>query len=392
MNKFDWIVVGGGITGAALAYELANQGVSVLLLEQDATLRGASRYGYGGIAYWAGTTELTRQLCAEGIAIHRSLTDELESDPEFRELDLVLTVPPDADIPAIAQAYQAFAIPPQYVERQPACELEPLLNPEAIAGAFTVKHGHVNLGKLVAAYRQAFINRGGTLQIEAAMTVLKGDEKQVPGIQGHQRAYWAENVVICAGALSRHFLHRAGIAIPQYFTHAELIETPPLESKLRSLVMPAETQRFQLEARASQAAIDSLWDQPGHEPMPPILDAGAIQFLDGRMRLGQISRALTDPFAPIDAAASETAIRTQVGAILPALQNVPGTWHHGLIAFSRDSLPLIGPIADWKNLHLFSGFSNPLAIVPALARRFAKQAAISKTDPLLEQLSPNRFG
>ncbi|MGQ9873302.1 NAD(P)/FAD-dependent oxidoreductase [Leptodesmis sp.] len=392
MNKFDWIVVGGGITGTALAYELANQGLSVLLLEQDVTLQGASRYGYGGIAYWAGTTELTRQLCAEGIAIHRSLADELESDPEFRELDLVLTVPPDADIPAIAQSYQAFAIPPQYVERQQACELEPLLNPAAISGAFTVRHGHVNLGKLVEAYRQAFIKRGGTLQIETAMAVLEGDGKQVQGIQGRQNTYSAKNIAICTGALTRLFLRQAGIAIAQYFTHAELIETPPLDIKLRSLVMPAQTRRFQLEARASQAEIDSLWDHPGHEPVPAILDAGAIQFLDGRMRLGQISRALTDPFAPLDAAASETAIRTQVGAILPALQDVPGTWHHCLIAFSRDSLPLIGPIADWKNLHLFSGFSNPLAIVPALARRFAKQATIAKTDPLLKQLLPNRFG
>jgi len=109
------------------------------------------------------------------------------------------------------------------------------------------------------------------------------------------------------------------------------------------------------------------------------------------MRLGQISRTLTDPFAPIDAAASETAIRAQVGAILPALKDVPGIWHHCLIAFSRDTLPLVGPVADWQNLHLFSGFSNPLAVVPALARRFAKQAAIAKPDDLLQQLSPNRF-
>lgn len=391
MSQMDWIVVGGGITGTALAYELANQGLSVLLLERDATLQGASRYGYGGIAYWAGTTELTRQLGAEGIAIHRSLTDELENSTEFRELDLVLTVAPDSDIQAIAQSYQAFAIPPQYVDPQQACELEPLLNPAAISGAFTVKHGHVNLGKLVAAYRQALINRGGSLQIEAATTVLKGDRHEIQGIQGTENTYFAENIVICAGALSRHLLQQAGISIQQYFTHAELLETPPVEVKLRSLIMPADTKRFQLEATASQADTDPLWDRPGHEPVPPILDAGAIQFLDGRMRLGQVSRVLTDPFAPIDATASETAIRTQVGAILPSLKDLPGTWHHCLIAFSRDSLPLIGPIADWNNLHLFSGFSNPLAIVPALARRFAKQAAIGFSDRLLEQLSPNRF-
>jgi glycine/D-amino acid oxidase-like deaminating enzyme len=391
MSKFDWIVVGGGITGSALAYELANQGLSVLLLERDADLQGASRYGYGGIAYWAGTTELTRQLCAEGIAIHRSLAEELGHDPEFRELDLVLTVAPDADIQAIAQTAQMFEIPPQYVDPQQACELEPLLSRDAIAGAFTVKHGHVNLGKLVEAYRQAFLHQGGNFQIEAVTTVIRADDNTIQAVQGAHNTYTAKNIAICAGGLSRYFLQQAGISVQQYFTHSELIETPPLEIKLRSLVMPAQTTRFNLEANASKAEVDPLWNEPGHEPVPPILDAGAIQFLDGRMRLGQISRTLTDPFASVDAVTSEAAIRTQVGAILPALKDVPGRWHHCLIAFSRDTLPLIGPVADWQNLHLFSGFSNPLAIVPALARRFAKQAAIAQSDDLLQQLSPNRF-
>jgi len=57
-------------------------------------------------------------------------------------------------------------------------------------------------------------------------------------------------------------------------------------------------------------------------------------------------------------------------------------------------LPLVGSIAGVENVHLFSGFSNPLAIVPPVARRFAQAAtdAIANTeDPLLAQLSPNRF-
>ena len=35
MKNYDWIVVGAGITGAALAYELAKQGLQVLLLEKE---------------------------------------------------------------------------------------------------------------------------------------------------------------------------------------------------------------------------------------------------------------------------------------------------------------------------------------------------------------------
>lgn len=389
MQTYDWIVIGAGMTGAALGYELAKQKFSVLLLERYPSLQGATRFSYGGIAYWSGTTALTRQLCAEGIALHRTLADELEAATEFRELDLVLTIAPDEDPAAIAQAYDPFAIPPQLVSVAEACELEPLLNPEAIAGAFTVKHGHVSTTAMTAAYTQAFTRLGGTVQIDAVKSLVH-DVRRVTGVMSEQNTYHGANVVVCAGAWSRSLLKAAGIPVRLYFTHAELIETPPVDVQLRSLVMPADTKRFELEADSSTAALDELWDQPGHEPMPPILDPGAIQLLNGSLRMGQMSRVLTAPHAPIDALASEAAIRKNVGAVLPALAELPGTWHHCLIAFSSDRLPLIGILPNLEGLHLFSGFSNPLAIVPPLAKRFASNA-IGQEDELIAQLSPDRF-
>jgi glycine/D-amino acid oxidase-like deaminating enzyme len=74
MKTYDAIVVGGGITGAALAYELVKTGFSVLLVEQNATPQNATRYSYGGLAYWSGTTPLTRQLCQEAIARYNILS------------------------------------------------------------------------------------------------------------------------------------------------------------------------------------------------------------------------------------------------------------------------------------------------------------------------------
>lgn len=390
MRTYDWIVVGAGITGVALAYELVKQGLSVLLLERHQAIQGATRFGYGGIAYWSGTTELTRQLCTEGIALHRTLSDELGAATEFRDLDLVLTIAADEDPAAIAQSYAAFAIPPRRVSVAEACELEPLLNPTAIAGALTVKHGHISTMATTKAYTQAFTKLGGTLQIDQVNGLRQDNSQRITGVIGTQDTYHSANVAICAGGLSRSLLKAAGIPVRLYFTHAELIETPPVDVHLRSLVMPADTRRFQLEANSSTAKLDAVWDQPGQEPMPLILDAGAIQLLDGSLRMGQISRVLTDPNAVIDAIESEAMMRTKVGTVLPALKELPGNWHHCLIAFSHDRLPLIGKIPDIESVHLFSGFSNPLAIVPTLARRFAK-AAIGQADELLAQLSPDRF-
>ena len=388
MTTYDWMVVGAGITGAALAYELAKQGFSTLLLDQHNPLTGATRYSYGGIAYWSGTTALTRQLCAEGIEHHRILSEELAADTQFRELDLLLTIAADSDPHAMAERYASFAISPRLLSAKEACELEPLLNPAAIAGALTVRHGHIEAELTTQAYSQAMQRLGGDLKI-AQVTGLVKDASRVTGVTTTIGTLHAANLAICTGGITRQLLQSSGIRVKQYFSHAEIIETLPTDLKLSTLVMPAEAERFQLEAEATQPAVEALWDEPGHEPAPSILDAGAIQFLDGRIRIGQTSRTLTDPNATIDAAQSKADLRAKISAVLPTVGNLPGTWHHCTIAFSHDRLPLVGAIPSIQGLHLFSGFSNPLAIVPAIARRFAA-SQMGAIDEIIEQLSPGR--
>ncbi len=202
----------------------------------------------------------------------------------------------------------------------------------------------------------------------------------------------AANVAICAGGITRSTLKAAGIDTRIYFTCTELLETPPVHTHLRTCVMSATNQRLQLETSSSTQEAEKLWDEPNLELAPPILDAGAIQFLDGRIRIGQISRVLTNPSVPntaVNPAESEAAIRTEIAKILPALANLPATWHQCLVAFSPDQLPSIGEIPGFQGIHLFTGFSSPLVFVPPLARRFASFAA-TRTDEIVPQLSPGR--
>ncbi|BDI19407.1 hypothetical protein ANSO36C_52090 [Nostoc cf. commune SO-36] len=381
MKAYEWIVVGGGITGAVLAYELAQTGFSVLLLEQYSTPQNATRYSYGGLAYWSGTTLLTRLLCEEAIACYHILSQELDADIQFRELDLLLTISAANDPKATAASYNNSAIRPRLLSVEEACELEPQLNRKAISGALTVKHGHIHPEKTSLAYIQAFERAGGEMQITQVLQVLQD------GVKTTTATFHSANVAICAGGLSRQLLKSAGIPIKLYFTHAEIIETPPVDVQLRTLVMPANLQRFQLEAESTQ--VDELWDELGNELVPPILDAGAIQFQDGSLRIGQISRVLTDPYAKVNSEASEKWLRKNVGEVLPALENLPGTWHHCLVAFSSDRLPLIGTIPGFESVHLFSGFSNPLVTIPPLAKRFANFASGNK-DEIIIQLSLHR--
>ncbi|AFZ56348.1 FAD-binding oxidoreductase [Anabaena cylindrica FACHB-243] len=383
MKTYDWIIIGAGITGTALAYELAKTGFSVLLLEQYPMPQNATRYSYGGISYWAGTTPITQQLSQESMARYPILSQELDADIQFRELDLLLTIPSNSDPKTTSASYAHLTIPPTRLNIQEACELEPLLNKNAISGALTIKHGHIHPNKTAQAYIQAMLRLGGELQFTQVLELNQG----LKSVKTTTATFHSANIAICAGGLSRQLLKLAGIPIKMYFSHAEIIETPPVDLRLRTLVTPANLQRLQLEIAATQ--IDKLWDESGYEPVAPILDAGAVQFLDGSLRLGQISRILTNPYASINSEASEKWLRTSINNILPTLEKLPGTRHHCLVAFTKDKFPLIGKIPEFENIYIFSGFSSPFVFVPPLATRFAKFVS-GYQDKIISQMSPDR--
>jgi len=405
MKTYDWIVVGGGITGAALGYELAKQGLQVLLLEQHTNLQGASRHSYGGLAYWSGATPLTRQLAKEGIDRHGHLSAELEADTQLRELTLLLTIDPESDPQIVAQEYQKFAIAPQLLTPEETHAQEPLINPHAISGALQLPHGHINPLLTTLAYTKAMERLGGTVHYEQVLSLISRREEHISGVSTAQADYHASGVVVCAGGLSRSLLKAAGFSVPLYFTHAESIEIPPVDFTFQSIVMPANLQRSKMEGFASAKTQDQLWEGEHYELAPPIMDAGMIQFQDQSLRLGQISRVLSDPHASIDPATSEAEIRHRIKEIFPSLADLSGTWNHCLVTFCRDYLPLVGSIPEANGLYIFSGFSNPLVFIPALAQRFAAYLSSNSgnssnssnssnsgnDDDIIQQLSPSRF-
>lgn len=375
MTTYDWIVIGAGITGASLAYELSQQNFKVLLLEKDPQPDNATLYSYGGLAYWSGTDKLTRTLGQQGIELHRRLSTELDADTEFRELDLILTIDRQDDPEAVAQNYDRFDITAELLSVSDACILEPLLNPNAISGVLKLPHGHIQAQKTTDAYIQAFIRNGGKIIYERAVELVS-QAGRVTGLTTEVNSYSGANIVACAGGFSRSLLQKSGIAINNEFTYAQMITTPPADLELATVVMPAVQQRFMLEAQP--AAID-----PEIPAGQIILDPGAVQFMDGSLCMGQIS-ALGDR-SELDLAAAEAEIRDRVGNVLPLLEDIPGTCHSCLVAFNRQGIALVGKIADLTGLHIFSGFTSTLVYAPILARHFA-QAQQGTTHPIVEHL------
>ncbi|MGB3300202.1 MAG: FAD-binding oxidoreductase [Phormidesmis sp.] len=386
MQTYDFVVIGNGLAGAALGYELVKAGQSVLLMD-DASPDSGTRYSYGGIGYWAGTTDLTETLFRAGMARHRALPEELGADTQLRELDLLLTVAKGVTVEALKSAYEVFHTPPRFISAQTAGEIEPQLDIRSIEGAFTIRHGHVNPTALVAAYNQAFRRLGGHHNLSAVTGLVRVGDR-ITGILTEAQAYPAGTVVAAAGAYSQQLIQNAGLQIPLFFTHAEIVETLPLDVEVRSLIMPASNVRFEQEAIAAEDA--GQWQKPNHQILPPVLEAGVIQFADKTARIGQISRFHTAYAPTADPRDSEMTMRAAIAQQIPVLKNVLGNWRHCLVTFTQDGLPLLGPVPHVSGLHVFSGFTGPFALVPAVAERYAQQLC-GKADLLLDQMQVARF-
>ncbi|AFZ46120.1 FAD dependent oxidoreductase [Cyanobacterium stanieri PCC 7202] len=369
MSNYDAIVVGAGLTGSALAYELAKQNRKVLLVEKNLNFSNGTVYSYGGIAYWCGTDDRTISLCQEGLKIQQNLTDELDYDIQYRDLDLLFTIPHAQNPDEVAKNYQDFWIKPELLSVEDSCNREPLLNGEAISGCLRFPHGHVNPRRVMEGYQKAFEKLGGEIREELVMDLETKGSRTV-GIKTEEKSYFAEEIILCAGAFCRHLLAKVGVNLPIYFTHAQLIKTKPTDIKLRCLVMPSTTARFLMEKDVTALAKDSIWTNPSDDLQAEVLEPGAIQFLDGSLCLGQISQIRTNPHAPVAPRASEEKIRGAIAHYLPSLAHLEGQWHNCQVAFSKGVPFQVGRVDEMEGLSVFSGFTSPFVFVPPLARKF----------------------
>lgn len=371
----DIIIVGGGLTGSALAYELVKKNFRVFLLEKDTIFNNATVYSYGGIAYWCGTDNLTNQLCEEGINIQRQLKDELEAETEFREIDLLFTIEQNENPQEILNNYQNFYIKPKLLDVSETIALEPLINGSSIAGSLLFPQGHVHPEKLIFAYQKAFLKLGGKIKYESVISIDQKADK-IQGITTQKNHYLAEQVIVCAGGFSRQILQNLGINLPLYFSHAQLIKTPPSDIKLRTLVMPCTTKRLDTEKQLN----NDIWQDTSDIIQGDVLEAGAIQFLDGSFCLGQISQIITNIDVKIDARASEKRIRSSIEQVLPVLSQLQGRWHNCQVAFTQGKPFQVGKVEQIQGLSIFSGFTSPFVFAPPLARHFAHYLADDEDD------------
>jgi len=390
----DIVVVGGGIIGAACAYELARAGVAVKLLEKDELAAGASGRNLGYL-------DTSKDPVLAPLA-QRSLERyaEIASDPPtpfFLDPEplgtLAVTIDQDEidDLREWVSAARAVGVELERVNDR-VRELEPELSPDVLE-AYLLHEGHrVDPLALTVCLGALARDAGASIQHHAPARRLVERGDRVTGVVTDDAVLEADAVVLAAGPWSPGIARPIGVSLPIVSARGWLVHSMPerplfhhwIQSGARRLHAGAleyatEPSPLSLTLREFGDAAESLEVSPMIQPAPD----GSV--LAGTSREPSFTADLVDLDVP-------RIVATGAARLVPALGAAPvlATWS-GVRPVSPDERPMLGKVRE--GLFVATGHGSEGVILGAAS---AEQLAalVLGTDPPFDPspFDPLRFG
>src|SRR5262245_41987300 len=216
MERFETIVIGGGIVGAAVTYYLTQEGAeAVLLVEADELGSGSTGGSFGGVRQQF-STPLEIELSRRGLEFWRTAERVFDSPvPWHQNGYLFMSGKPEI----VAKLAEAAALQKQMgltdvhvLDVEQVKELTPWVGTDGLLGAtYTPQDGKVTPTDGVSALAKASRARGVRIREHWDMKSLErsGSGWHVEGPD----VYEAERVVLCTGYWSSDLLRSFGLEL-----------------------------------------------------------------------------------------------------------------------------------------------------------------------------------
>ncbi|MBN9328961.1 MAG: FAD-dependent oxidoreductase [Comamonas sp. SCN 67-35] len=215
MQTWDVAIVGAGMAGASLAWELTRAGVSVLLLERESQPGTHSTGRSAALFIETYGTEAIRALTRASRAFYETPPAGFADTPILtpRGVAYVATSDEQTELAALRAELQPHAPDLQALDREALLGLLPCLRPEVVAeGLLDPGAADIDVHALHQGYLRGLRQQGGTLRCDSEVLGLRREDDrwllQLP--QGATVA--ARRVVNAAGAWADVLAQRAGAA------------------------------------------------------------------------------------------------------------------------------------------------------------------------------------
>jgi len=363
----DVVIVGGGIIGLSLAYQLALQKLSVTVLERGQIGQEASTAGAGILSPQAEMEEMSplTELCLASRSLYGDFVQEMVSktgiDIEFSQSGLLYVGFSAEEQEELERRYRwqrEVDLPVQQLTPAEALEVEKNLSPEIVSALFFPQEAYVDNIKLMEALRMACVQMQVRLVTGCQGISVRADSRSVRGVDSSTGYWTTEKAVVAAGSWS------GMVATPLTYQ----IPISPVRGQVIAVKSPMPLLRR------------AVYSDKGY----------LVPRSDGRIFLGT-----TVEWAGYDKSVTVEGVQHILAAgleIFPGIKSFPlQNYWAGFRPHCEDGNPVLGA-TEIEGLFFATGhFRNGLLLAPITAKLLTDLILKGTSSKLLEFFSPCRF-
>ncbi|QWB99500.1 FAD-binding oxidoreductase [Mycoplasmatota bacterium] len=243
MNRANIVIIGAGISGLSIAYNLAKKGMKdICVVDKSHFLAGATaRCGAGVRQQWA--TELNCILAKKSIEFfaHANETLGYHRDIEFKQggyLILSSSEEEDKQFEKNVKLQNSLGIPTKHLSKEEALKIVSHLNPDSFTSAtFCETDGHVNPFLMSEAYYLAAQKLGVEFHFFTEVKNIETKHGKITKVITDKFEIETNKVVNAAGGYSQEIGAMVGLDIPVYSENHEILVTERAKAMLGPMVM-----------------------------------------------------------------------------------------------------------------------------------------------------------
>ena len=340
-KSYDVIVLGGGIVGAACAYELVRSGLSTALVEPSVIGGGATAAGMGHLAVMD-DSDAQFALTRYSQLLWRELSEQLPASAEYCANGAIWVAADDEEMDEVDRKHHYYSerdVPVVKLDAREQAESEPNLRPGLAGGLLLVEDAVVYppcvaqflVEQAIASGMDLFSGRGADEVTDSGVRLSNGDTIS------------AGSTVVATGAMAAKMFP----SIKVHPRKGHLVITDRYPDFLRH-------QLIELGYLKSAHAIDG--DSVAFNVQPRIT--------------GQVLIGSSRQYGSNDPAVEQHMLQAMLRRAVEYMPGLAGlsalrTWT-GFRAATPDKLPLIGICPGYKNVYLATGHEG-LGISTSLA-------------------------
>lgn len=366
-DRAEIVIIGGGVLGLGIAYQLARRGLTdVVVLERGYLAEGASGRNGGGVRMqWS--TETNIRLMQESIALCARFAQEIGINIWFRQGGYLFLAKSDAVVSRIersARLHQEYGVPTEILTPSAARDVVPQLTMAGVkAAAWNPKDAVIFPWPFVWGYATQAQKRGVKVEVFTKVQGFELSAGKITRVVTDRGDIACDRVVLAAGAWSPEVARLAGVHLPNEPHRHEICSTEPLKPFLGPLVSVLDSGLY-----FSQSMRGEIVGGMGDAREPAGMNLGSTSRF-----LARYAQALTEQLP-------------QAGRVKVLRQ-----WS-GPYDVTPDNSPILGPTPGLSNLLQMSGFvGHGFMMAPAVAERMAAWMMTGESDELFERFTLSRF-